>query len=287
MAGAGYKLFNTGDVLTASDVNTYLMQQTVMVFANAAARTTALSGVLAEGLVTYLKDTDALEIYSGASWVGYGSGDITGVTTGATSGLTGGATSGTADIKMNFAAKGGLFAGTGAGTAGELTLGTNGYVLTADSAQSNGIKWAAVAAGGKVLQVVTANYGTAVSNSTTTYADTGLTATITPATTGSRILVLVIHADSYRTGSNSGLILRLVRGSTEVWTNGTSGDHNDYATGNTVVFSTEFAYVDSPATTSATTYKTQLKNYVGIASVRTNFNSTAGTSQMILVEIGA
>jgi hypothetical protein len=55
MAGAGYKLFNTGDVLTAAQVNTYLNVQTVMVFADSAARTTALSGVLAEGMmsVTY------------------------------------------------------------------------------------------------------------------------------------------------------------------------------------------------------------------------------------------
>ena len=59
MAGAGYKLFNTGDVLTAAQVNTYLQEQVVMVFANAAARTAALSGVLAEGMVSYLKDTDA------------------------------------------------------------------------------------------------------------------------------------------------------------------------------------------------------------------------------------
>ena len=42
MAGAGYKLFNTGDVLTAAQVNTYLQQQTVMVFADATARTAAL-----------------------------------------------------------------------------------------------------------------------------------------------------------------------------------------------------------------------------------------------------
>jgi hypothetical protein len=103
MAGAGYKLFATGDVLTAAQVNTYLQEQTVMVFANAAARTTALSGVLAEGMVTYLKDTDALEIYSGSAWVGYGSGDITGVTTGTDSGLTGGVTSGTADLKLQLA----------------------------------------------------------------------------------------------------------------------------------------------------------------------------------------
>ena len=51
MPAAGYKLFVTGDVLTAAQVNDYLMLQTVMVFANSAARTSALSGVLAEGLV--------------------------------------------------------------------------------------------------------------------------------------------------------------------------------------------------------------------------------------------
>jgi hypothetical protein len=126
-----------------------------------------------------------------------------------------------------------------------------------------------------------------VINSTSTYADTGLTATITPATSGSRILVMVTHADSFRTATGSGLILNIMRGATEVWSNGTSGDHDDYGTGNTVVFTTSFSYLDSPATTSATTYKTQLKNATAQASVRTNFNSTAGTSQMILMEIGA
>ena len=68
MAGAGYKLFNTGDVLTAAQVNTYLNEQTVMVFANAAARTSALSGVLAEGMMSYLQDTNAVEVYNGTSW---------------------------------------------------------------------------------------------------------------------------------------------------------------------------------------------------------------------------
>lgn len=101
MAGAGYKLFNTGDVLTAAQVNTYLQEQAVMRFANAAARTTALSGVLAEGMVTYLMDTDALEIYSGTAWVGYGSGDITSVTAG--TGLSGGGTVGA--VTLNIAAQ--------------------------------------------------------------------------------------------------------------------------------------------------------------------------------------
>ena len=104
MAGAGYKLFATGDVLTAAQVNTYLMQQTVMVFASSAARTTALSGVVAEGMVSYLLDTNATEVYDGSAWVGIAnSGDITSVTTGTDSGLTGGATSGAVDLKLQLA----------------------------------------------------------------------------------------------------------------------------------------------------------------------------------------
>lgn len=71
MAGAGYKFFQTGEVLEASEVNNYLMQQTVMVFADSAARTTALSGVLAEGMISYLQDTNKVEFYDGSAWTGY------------------------------------------------------------------------------------------------------------------------------------------------------------------------------------------------------------------------
>jgi len=98
MAGAGYKLFNTGDVLTAAQVNTYLMQQSVMVFANSAARTSALSGVLAEGMLSYLQDTNAVEKYDGSSWGAIGAGDIEGVTAG--TGLSGGGTSGTVTLSI-------------------------------------------------------------------------------------------------------------------------------------------------------------------------------------------
>ena len=100
MAGAGYKLFQTGDVLTATEVNTYLQQQVTMVFANSTARTSALSGVLAEGMMSYLQDTNAVEVYNGSSWVNVGnSGDITGVTAG--TGLSGGGTSG--DVTLSIA----------------------------------------------------------------------------------------------------------------------------------------------------------------------------------------
>jgi len=98
MAGAGYKLFNTGDVLTAAQVNTYLMQQSVMVFANSAARTSALSGVLAEGMLSYLQDTNAVEKYDGSAWGAIGAGDIEGVTAG--TGLSGGGTSGTVTLSI-------------------------------------------------------------------------------------------------------------------------------------------------------------------------------------------
>jgi hypothetical protein len=64
-----YKLFSTGEVLTAANVNTYLMNQAVMTFATAAARTTALSGVLAEGMVSYRTDAKILEYYNGTAWI--------------------------------------------------------------------------------------------------------------------------------------------------------------------------------------------------------------------------
>jgi hypothetical protein len=64
-----YRLFSTGEVLTAANVNTYLMNQAVMTFATAAARTTALSGVLAEGMVSYRTDAKIIEYYNGTAWI--------------------------------------------------------------------------------------------------------------------------------------------------------------------------------------------------------------------------
>ena len=73
MAGAGAKLFVSGDVLTAAQVNTYLMDQTIMRFADEAARTAAFGGVgeptLAEGMMSYLMDTDSVQVYDGTEWI--------------------------------------------------------------------------------------------------------------------------------------------------------------------------------------------------------------------------
>ena len=74
MAGAGYKAFADGDVLTAAQVQTYLQDQAVMRFADSSARTSALGGSVAEGMVSYLQDTDKVEVYDGSAWVGLGGG---------------------------------------------------------------------------------------------------------------------------------------------------------------------------------------------------------------------
>jgi len=151
MAGAGYKLFNTGDVLTAAQVNTYLQEQTVMVFASAAARTTALTSVLAEGMVSYLQDTNAVEVYNGSAWVGVsGAGDVTEVQAGtgiSVANGTGPIPIVTSTVATTFDAKGDLVVGTGADTFAKLTVGTNDYVLTAASGETTGLKWAAPASG--------------------------------------------------------------------------------------------------------------------------------------------
>jgi hypothetical protein len=66
-AGQGFKTFTTGEVLTAADTNGYLMQG-VLVFADAAARTAAITSPQ-EGQTSYLKDTDEIQVYSGSAWV--------------------------------------------------------------------------------------------------------------------------------------------------------------------------------------------------------------------------
>jgi hypothetical protein len=81
---AGYKTFNTGDVLTAAQVQYYLQNQSIMYFADATARDAALTApIRQEGMFVYLADTNTTMYYDGTTWQSFGTGDVTGLTAGA------------------------------------------------------------------------------------------------------------------------------------------------------------------------------------------------------------
>jgi hypothetical protein len=124
-AGEGFKEWQTGDVLTANDVNGYL-NQGIWVFDDAADRTAQVTSPQ-EGNFAYLRDDNKLYYYTGSAWA---EADTSGIQ------------------PSEFAAKGDLLAGTGASTFDNLGVGANGTVLTADSAETTGLKWVAPAAGG-------------------------------------------------------------------------------------------------------------------------------------------
>ncbi len=334
MAGAGYKLFNTGDVLTAAQVNTYLMEQTVMVFADAAARTSALSGVLTEGMVSYLKDTNAVEKYDGSAWVALAAGDISAVNV--TAPITGGGSSGDVTIGIQDAtttqkgavqledstsststtkaatpnsvksaydlanaaiakslvdAAGDLIYATADNTVARLGIGTAGQVLTVNSGATAPI-WAAAAGGGKVLQVVQNNYNTQTVVASTSYSDTGLSVSITPSSATSKILIIISQAFSVtRSNADNGHDLRILRGATDIFDQSGS-DSTAYFFGNgltafTLVGTSSLIYLDSPNTTSATTYKTQGRVLYTTNSGSVTYQPNSAQSTITLIEVGA
>ena len=189
------KVFVANEILTAGAVNTNLMDQAVMVFADAAARTAAL-GSPSEGMVTYLEDSDSLELYT-TSW-----GPVSPAIT-------------RADLPA-----------------------------------------------GSVLQVVSTTKTDAFTATGTTFqAITGLTATITPSSTSSKIMVMVNGNYGAQTLGH----VRLTGGNTSGYIGDTSGSkvrstvstlRND-TTGDTAqrsVLSAVIIFLDSPATTSSVTY---------------------------------
>ena len=156
---------------------------------------------------------------------------------------------------------------------------TVGQVLTA--AQQNDLRGAF-----RVLRVVNATYGVATTNNTNVMADTGLTATITPQATSSLVLVLVSQNGCYKTSANAEnrMNLRLMRGATTLTTfcNGLFL-YTGTAIGNGATAS--LCYLDSPASTSALTYKTQFSNPNNTAGVITQESSSLST--ITLMEISA
>jgi hypothetical protein len=284
-AGLGFKTFITGEVLTAGDVNGYLMQG-INVFTNATARDAAITAP-AEGQFAFTKDNNSLWYYDGAAWVASGAtGDIEGVTAGV--GISGGGTSGTVTVTNSMATamttKGDIVVATGSGTFVRQGVGANGTVLTADSAEADGVKWATPAGGGKVLQVVNATTNTTVTSTNSTYADTTLTATITPSSATSKILVIVHQVGFQKATQDTYGLLRLMRGATQILQFEAQFGNTGTTTVNEVGGS-GCNFLDSPATTSATTYKTQVANGASAGNIRVQ--NGVCSSSITLMEIGA
>jgi len=131
---SGFKTFAVSEVLTAADVNNYLMEQAVAVFANSSARDSAISSP-EDGQACFLLDSNSLQFYYSSAWNNFiGEGDITGVTitTAATSGLAGGSSS-----------TSGAFASTlsiAPASATSATVAGSDIVLIGDADDSNNLK---------------------------------------------------------------------------------------------------------------------------------------------------
>jgi hypothetical protein len=161
---------------------------------------------------------------------------------------------------------------------------TSGQVLTA--AQMNNLRGAF-----RVLQIVNAIKTDAFTTTSTSYVDiTGYTATITPSATTSKILVLTglaLSADGSGRAS-----VTLLRGATAIAdSTGFAGSNQTSAAFNNLYLSqyVSISYLDSPATTSATTYKMQLKVASGTGYINSQSGATThgNVSTLTLMEISA
>ena len=205
------------------------------------------------------------------SWATPTTGDIEGVTAG--TGITGGGTSGTVTITNDMAttitAAGDIVVGTGSGTYDNLPIGTTAQVLTADTTVSPyKVKWATPSAGGgKVAQVVQTVKTDTFTTSSATYTDiTGLSVSITPSSATSKVYVsFTVNGASDTDVSNSTGAIRLVRGSTAIAVGDSAGNRKQASGtlstrllgGQSQQLNSVVNFLDSPATTSATTYKMQ------------------------------
>ena len=165
--------------------------------------------------------------------------------------------------------------------------GTTGIDKVQDAVVQNatlasGVPSTAKLPAGTVLQVVQGTATASVSSSSSTYSDTGLSATITPTSATSKILVIVSHPQCAKNTNNIGLQLKLVRNgsdvvgfSTYLGYTGSGLDQYFYAGG---------SYLDSPASASALTYKTQFGSYNSGSAVVVQ---AVTPSSIILMEIAA
>jgi len=141
---------------------------------------------------------------------------------------------------------------------------------------------------GHVVQVVSTTYNTTQSTSSTTYVDTGLTASITPSSASNKILVMV-SGSMYNNTNGVHASLTVFRGNSSTGTNldpngaGGIGFGTAYADTAAVKANVVGFVLDSPSTTSSTTYTAAIKRTGVTATVYLNVNSDAAS--LTLMEI--
>ena len=156
---------------------------------------------------------------------------------------------------------------------GIVTAPSDGSVNNTSIASNAGIATTKLGTGA-VLQVVQGTHATEVINSTTTYTDTGLTASITPSSTSNKILVLVNQSYLIQdpSGDSAGGAIRLIRGTTrisggierfELWIRALGNNNRSVYGRQTINF------LDTPSSTSSVTYKTQSARYTGTDIITT------------------
>jgi len=188
-------------------------------------------------------------------------------------------------------AEGDLLVGDAADAVQRLAVGTTGQILTVDTAVDGKIKWATPAGGGKILQVVSTNDNTKkqVSNATEY---TEIATAITPSSASSRILIMVSFG-LVSNSTNADSAFRIKRDSTAIQqgTGGTVNINQSFfmAEGSSEGSGYTIQVVDSPATTSAITYKVELLANTGTININRRGLDTyyAASSSMTLMEIGA
>jgi hypothetical protein len=148
-----------------------------------------------------------------------------------------------------------------------------GAVLTA--AQQNDLRGAF-----RILQVVQGTSTSLGTSTSATFIDSNITATITPQSSTSKILVLVSQ-NAFATTAGTGIGMRIVRGSTTIW----AAADICYGTASGNIDTWSPIYMDSPATTSATTYKTTFARTTGTGIAYTQPNGS--NSSIILCEVSA
>ena len=267
--------FTTGQVLTAAQMTS--LQQTAMLGGAASAKTASYTLVAADaGTAISMSNASATTITVNTAL--FAAGDTVQITNLGAGVCT--ITAGTATVN----------------TASSLALaqyesGTLDFTSTSAAIFIKGAG-AAAGGGGKVLQVVNATTSTGVNIATTTYTDTGLTATITPTSATSKVLVLVNqYAQAYKAGDLAAGMIKLVRGATDIWnqsnTNLTIGVYEGSSVNLQISGFVTFSYLDSPSTTSATTYKLQGKVPNTSGSHVLDCQANTNTSTITLLEIGA